>query len=264
MNISFIGFGNMAQAIARGLSSIPDLQIKASAPSLPIRKNADGVETHDTNTAILKDAELIILATKPAQIHTVLQEIHADIPHHAVIISIAAGITLESLTPYFNHPQAMIRAMPNLGASISQSATPLYSNPYATDTQKKIAEAIFNHIGITTWIDNESMMDAFTALSGSGPAYVFLFAEAMIKAAAELGIPTDIATSFTLQTYQGALSLAAQKNTPLSNLRQQVTSKGGTTAAALDVFSELKLDEMVLKAMQAAVDRGRILGRRIS
>jgi pyrroline-5-carboxylate reductase len=150
--------------------------------------------------------------------------------------------------------------MPNIAVATQQSATPLKANQWVSNEQKLKAEQLFNQLGITTWIDKEEAIDAFTALSGSGPAYVFLFMEAMIKAAINLGIRRDLAEKFTLQTLHGALSLASQTNANLSDLRESITSSGGTTEAALHVFKQQELEGLIEKAMCAAYQRAQQLG----
>jgi pyrroline-5-carboxylate reductase len=257
MNISFIGFGNMAKAMAAGL--LNHYNLRAASPTLPIGINENGIKTFANNLSVVTDADIIILAVKPALMDTVFEEICETIPKHCLVISIASGISL----PWFakKGPKvAIVRAMPNIAAAIGESATPLIANALVSAEQKQWAEEIFTRIGIITWVKKEADIDAFTALSGSGPAYVFLFMEAMIKAGVDLGIEENIATSFALQTVHGALSLASQSKRGLADLRKSVTSPAGTTAAALEVFSKEGFEEIVCKAMKAACERAEELG----
>ncbi len=260
MNISIIGFGNMAQAIAKGLLSDKSNRLRVAAPSLTEGVTLEGIQTHSDNLAITALADIIILAVKPAQMKSVLTEIKLEIPKKALIISVASGKTLDWLSANTAPSLAIIRAMPNIAAAIHQSATPLIANQHVTHSQKTWASNLFNTMGLTTWIEDEGLMDSFTALSGSGPAYVFLFMEAMVAAAIEQGIPEDIATSFTLQTLKGALDVAILKDKSFSNLRATVTSPAGTTAAAIHVLKTRGFDALIRDAMRAACMRSRELG----
>lgn len=261
MKISFIGFGHMAKAIAQGLLANSNNQLRAVAPSLPIGINDDGIKTHHDNLAIIPDADIIILAIKPAQMDAVFTQIRPALAPDCLVISIAAGINLPWFEKHASKSLAIVRAMPNMAAAVGKSATPLIANAYTTPQQKQAAEQVFATVGLTAWVQQESDMNALTALSGSGPAYVFLFMEALIKAAMDLGLGEDIAKSFTLQTVFGALSLATESTQDLAELRHRVTSPAGTTAAAIDVFTERGLDEIVFAAMKAAHDRAHQLGK---
>ena len=259
MNISFIGFGNMAKAMAQGLLQQKEYKLRAAAPSLPIGINANGIKTFYDNLSVLPDADVIILAVKPALMENVFTQIHTKLPSNCLVISIASGISL----PWFEKRSpgtAIVRAMPNIAAAISKAATPLIANKFVTDEQKNWAEQIFTNIGLMTWAQKESDIDVCTALSGSGPAYIFMFMDAMIKTATALGLAEDIAKSFTIQTFSGALSLASKSESNLAQLRQSVTSPAGTTAAAIEVFTQHGFDELIHAAMKAALDRAQILG----
>jgi len=261
MKISFIGFGNMAQAIADGLLDNKDYQLWAAAPSLSVQSTPQGISTHHHNAAIIADADIIVLAVKPLQMPAVFAEIQAKIPANCLVISIAAGLNLAWFNKRASSSLALVRAMPNIAASVRQSATPLFANELVTTRQRETAERIFSAIGLTVWVKQESDIDAFTSLSGSGPAYIFLFMEAMINAAKALGLSEEIATSFTLQTCLGALSLASTSELSLSELRNKVTSPAGTTAAAIEVFKSQGLETITLKAMKAAYERAQQLAQ---
>lgn len=256
MKISIIGFGNMAKAMAKNLLNNKSIQLRVAAPSLSIGINADGIETYSDNLAITPDADVIILAVKPALMRHVLEEIHPTLPTNCLIISVASGLKLD----WFALNRPIVRAMPNIAAAMGQSATPLIANEWVTDAQKKLAEQLFSAMGMTTWVTEENQMDAFTALSGSGPAYVFLFIEAMANSAISLGLSKEIATSFALQTLQGALSLAKPGEHSVAELRAAVTSPAGTTAAAISVFTDRGFSELIHDAMQAAFERAKQLG----
>ena len=175
MNISFIGYGNMAKAIARGLSQQGSYSLSAAAPSLSAGINKDQIHTHYDNKEIIKDAEVVILAVKPMKMSLILNEITHLLPPHCLLISVAAGLSLSWFAKHCRANQPLIRTMPNTPASVGLAATPMIANQFVSPEQKRQAEFIFSKIGITTWAKNEADMDTFTALSGSGPAYVFSF-----------------------------------------------------------------------------------------
>jgi pyrroline-5-carboxylate reductase len=261
MNIHFIGFGSMAKAIARGLISNPTYHLSASAPSLPIGINQDKIRTHYQNAELVHDAHVVILAVKPNQMFAVLTDVMPKLNPSCLLISIAAGLSLDWFATHLDKPYAVIRTMPNTPAAVGLGATPMIANLNTTLEQKQWAVSIFTMIGLTHYVTKENDMNGFTALSGSGPAYVFLFIEALVKAAVSLGIDRSVAQQFALQTCQGALKLAQESPLSLTELRNQVTSPGGTTAAALSVLHQ-KLDELILLAMNAAKERADELGQR--
>lgn len=259
MKISFIGYGNMAQAIAKSLLNNERFQLFASAPRLTIATNPDGVSTHCDNKAIVPKSDIVIIAVKPAQVASVLTEICPLLPKNSLVISIAAGVSLENMAQYCTNQQAIVRCMPNLPIALRLGASALIGNQYVSESQHALVEQVFQQGGIISWLDNEADLDTLTALSGSGPAYIFLFLEAMITAAQRLGLSAQLAQSFALQTMTGAVAFAQQSNCSLSALRQQVTSPNGTTAAAIKQFEVQHFDQLVFNAMQAAHQRAQEL-----
>jgi pyrroline-5-carboxylate reductase len=259
MNISFIGYGNLAKAIARGLGQQKSYILSASAPSLTIGVNKEQIRTHYDNKEIVTEADIIILAVKPNQMAMVLEEISPLLNPECLLISVAAGLSLSWFANHCPRGQAVIRTMPNTPAAVEMAATPMIANEFTRPEQNIWAEQIFASIGITTWALDEDEMDTYTALSGSGPAYVFLFVEAMINAAERLGLDKASAKDFALQTAAGAIKLAQNSNLDLSQLRTNVTSPGGTTAAALHVLNGT-LEQLILNAMHAAKLRSHQLG----
>ncbi|KTD82611.1 pyrroline-5-carboxylate reductase [Legionella waltersii] len=259
MKIGFIGYGNMAKAMARSMKKLHKYTLMASAPSLVSGINKDNIQTFNDNAQLAKFADVIILAVKPAHMKTVVQEITPFLKQNALIISIAAGISLHWLANHFNKEQAIIRCMPNTPASIGMAATPMIANNAVQQAQKQVAEELLSTIGITTWASTEDEIDTFTAFSGSGPAYVFLFLESLVHAAVELGLSPQIAKAFALQTCLGSTQLALQSSLELNQLRNKVTSPGGTTAAAL-AHLENHLTELIMNAMRAAKQRAHELG----
>ncbi len=254
MKISFIGFGNIAQALAVGLSKNKDYELFAAAPSLSTGVNTEGVQLDASNLAVIKNADIVILAVKPANMEAVLEEIKDKLLPNCLVISVAASLSLSWLESRCRKQQALLRAMPNLAGALHQGATPLLANDYVSNLQKEQAEQLFKTLGLTTWVKEEKEIAIFTALSGSGPAYVFLFLEALIKGAKQLGLEEAIAKDFSLQTAIGALALLA-KDDDISAVRKKVTSTGGTTAAATAIFQQGGFDELVFKAMEAACNR---------
>ncbi|MDP3706202.1 MAG: pyrroline-5-carboxylate reductase [Legionellaceae bacterium] len=260
MRVSIIGFGNMAKAFAHGLLRDPENHIQVASPSLHMGIRDDGIHTHHNNQAIIPKAEIIILAVKPSQMDAVLTEINPLLTNNQLLISIAAGLTFEWFNKHLPKHTPLVRAMPNLAAKCGESATPLIANIFVTPAQRTTAERIFLSSGIITWTEQESDLDAFTALSGSGPAYLFLFMNAMVNAGVTLGLPEEISRTFAIQTVQGAMTLAKTEQLSLTELQKTVTSKGGTTAAAIRIFQDHNLESIVLEAMKAAYQRSRELG----
>lgn len=261
MNISFVGFGNMGKAIAKGLSRNKQYHLSASAPSLIIGTTNNGIKTFSDNKKCIADAEIIILAVKPFQMQEVLQEIKNSIPAQALVISIAAGLTTTWYAKQGLSKFAIVRAMPNIAVEIGYGATPLFANTHVTTQQKQQIEGIFNPLGIFTWVKDEDELNIFTALSGSGPAYIFEFMSALTQGAVNLGLSKDIALNFTLQTMRGALHLAADSKLSLKELKSQVTSAKGTTEAALNVLEKNSFEKSIIDALKAAYHRSQELSQ---
>lgn len=259
MNIHFIGFGAMAKAIAHKLAETEKYRLSASAPSLPIGVTPDQIKTHFINAALLRDTEIVLLAVKPKIVPLVLAEIAPNLSPGCIVVSIAAGVPLQTIAKHSRNQQPIVRTMPNTPVAIGLGATPMIANQYVTIEQKQRLTEVFSQLGLVTWINNEALLDSFTALSGSGPAYVFLFLEAMIDAGIAIGIDAKIAKAFVLQTCEGALKLVEEQGLELDVLRAQVTSPGGTTAAALQILKP-QLNELLYTAIIAAKTRATELG----
>ncbi len=259
MNISFIGYGKIAQSLINGWLHTNNYHFRAAAPSLKKTITAERIETTPNNLDVIQNADVIILAVKPAQMASVLAEISASIPRRCLLISVATGLNMAWFAKRTLPNTAVIRAMPNIAAAVKRSATPLIKNQYVNEHHHVIAEQLFNAIGITTWVQRETDIDIFTALSGSGPAYVFQFIQSMVTAAVNMGLDEKTATAFALETVSGAAALAVGSKRDLQQLTDQVTSKGGTTAAALHVFQDLQFSHIVEAAMKAAQNRAQEL-----
>ena len=264
--IGFIGAGNMACAIMKGLikNNIAPENIFASSPDemylLNLKKEL-GIQVSTNNLAISKKVDCLILAVKPQIITEVLQELATTDLQKCLLISVAAGISCELIQSYFNETIAIIRAMPNTPALISQGATGLFANAFVSNIQRDLAQDIFAAIGITAWLEDEAKINSITALSGSGPAYVFLFLEALAKAGEHLGLSKTISEAFALQTVVGAANLCLHtQDKTFAQLREQVTSKGGTTEAALKSLAQAGFENTIENALDAALQRARELG----
>ena len=263
MNVSFIGYGKIARALAAGLLQSNNYCIRAAAPSLTRGINSEGIHTFADNLSVLPGSNIIILAVKPALMPSVIAEIKPALTSDCLLISVATGLTLDWFTERTPPQTAIIRAMPNIAASVKRSATPLIANKSTNTQQRQCAEILFNSIGISTWIHQENDVDSFTALSGSGPAYVFQFMQYMVDAAVDMGIEKQVATSFTLETLRGAVVLAMESKKSLIELRDEVTSPGGTTAAALNVFKTHHVGNSIAEAMKSARNRAEEISQTI-
>lgn len=266
--LAFIGAGNMARAIIGGLlaNGYPAAQIWASEPD--VSRLADlatqGLQTTSDNNAAVAAADAVILAVKPQvmkQVVTPMAEaVQAKQP---LIISVAAGISAESLCSWLGEDVALVRCMPNTPALVQQGASGLFANDQVSDVQRSQAEQVMQATGIALWVNSEAELDAVTAVSGSGPAYYFLVMEAMIEAGMKLGLSEEVATQLTLQTAQGAATMAAASEFPPAELRRRVTSPNGTTERAINSYEDAGLRQIFMDGMQACSDRSEELGREL-
>jgi len=267
MNVVFIGGGNMADALIGGLlaSGLSPNQLRAVDVNGDARRRlADKhrVACFDTAQKAYRAGDVIVFAVKPQQMQEAARFSGLK-PNANLVISIAAGITLGSLARWLGGHAKLVRAMPNTPALIGAGVTGLYAQPGVSEAEKKQAETILAAVGPTVWIRDEPLMDAVTAVSGSGPAYVFWFIEQLASAGESLGLPAEDAKKLAVETVLGSAKLAAQSLDAPAVLRERVTSKGGTTEAALKAFEEQKLAERFLRAIEAARDRGAELGAQL-
>jgi len=262
--ITFIGAGNMASSIISGLvkDGYPADAICASEPNKEATDKLVSqlsIKGSQDNSASATWAEVIVLAVKP-QIMGIVCQALADAGvdfSDKLVISIAAGISVKRLQGLLGENTAVIRVMPNTPSLLQKGMAGLFASPQVDDTNKDYAGALMQAVGEMLWVEQESMIDAVTAASGSAPAYFFLFMEAMQAKAKQMGFNDEQAKQLVLQTALGSAEMVAQNpELSISTLRENVTSKGGTTAAALNSFNELGLTEIVAKSMQAAADRG--------
>jgi pyrroline-5-carboxylate reductase len=267
LRITFIGGGNMARSLVGGLIekgckpgritvSEPNPEQRALiAKRAPVRMAAE-------SAAAASDADVLVFAVKPQVMQAAAKSVAAAVQNRKpLIVSVAAGITTGDLDRWLGGGLALVRVMPNTPALLGAGATGLYATPKVSAEQRATAQAVMEAVGQAHWIAEESLMDAVTAVSGSGPAYFFLLMECMEAAALELGLPAETARAHILQTATGAARMAQESGEAPGALRKQVTSPNGTTAAALGEFEAGKFESLVKKALTAARDRGRQLAR---
>ncbi len=264
MKITFLGGGNMAIALVGGLMqrgfAPHDLSVIEILPEARTRLSEQfAINVYDSASAEALHCDVLVLAVKPQQMRAALSSLPAG-DNKPLIVSIAAGLLVDDLSRWMGGYRRIVRAMPNTPALIGAGMTGLYADPSASQEDRDRAEAILGAVGETVWVEREGLIDSVTAISGSGPAYVFLFLEAMQEAARELGLSADSARTLAIQTVIGAAQLAEQSTDPVSVLRERVTSKGGTTEAALKKKAELGVKEGLMAGMYAAAERSRELG----
>ena len=267
LQIAFIGGGNMASSIIGGLveQGLPAANIRASDPSAEslerLRKLAP-VTTTQSNPEAVAGADIVILAVKPQVMHAVTADIRDAVrAAGSTVISIAAGISISSLENGLGSDTAIVRCMPNTPALLRNGATAMIANSTASGAQRQNAEDILAAVGTVCWVDTEQQLDAVTALSGSGPAYFFLFMEAMAAAGEDLGLDSEISQALAIQTGLGSARMAATGEADLQELRRRVTSPGGTTERAIESFEASGLRDTVARAMRAAADRAAEMAR---
>lgn len=258
--IGFIGAGNMANSLIRGLlaKGIPADSILAmdiDDSKLQQLKQECGIRPA-SNAEIAAIADVIVLAVKPQFMQDACEALAATLNGRSpLLISVAAGITISHLKKWLARPCAIVRCMPNTPALVGKGASGLFASPEVTDSQKVLAEDIISAVGFSAWVNEETDIDIVTAVSGSGPAYFFLFMEAMQNAATEMGLGKELARELTYYTAAGAAELALRSEDDTAELRRKVTSPGGTTEQAIRQFEEGGLRELVSKALLSARER---------
>lgn len=265
-SIAFLGGGNMARALIGGLlkRGLAPGQLHVGEPDAPARAALErdfSVRSTADNALAIVDAQVVVLAVKPQEAATVLRSL--ALSPQTLLLSVAAGLRATDLSRWCAGKAAVVRAMPNRPALVGAGATGLYAGPEVATAQRAHAQQLMNATGMTVWVESEAQLDAVTALSGSGPAYFFLLAELMAQAAVREGLAPAAAHSLAAQTLYGAGLLAGAVDVDLVRLRDEVTSKGGTTAAALDVFGRGNFDQLVAQAIAAAAARSRELARQL-
>lgn len=259
--ITFVGGGNMATCligglIARGTRAATIVVAEPLAEQRARLERRFGVQTRATGAEALGEADVVVLAVKPQQMAAAARSIAGAVAvRRPLMISIAAGIRLGDLARWLGPGIPLVRTMPNLPALIEAGVSALYAGDDVGAEARSDAEAILSACGRTVWVPAEEQMDVVTAVSGTGPAYFFLLIEALQAAAVELGLDPDIARTLCIETAQGAGRMAAASDLTPAQLREQVTSKGGTTAAAMDVLEAADLRAILARAVAAAARR---------
>lgn len=265
MNITFIGGGNMACALIGGLlqQDYSPAQIRVAEINAETRERVRrefGVETvAELARGMTDNREIIVLAVKPQQLSIVARGL-APLLKQNLVISIAAGIRAEALSQWVGGRARVVRAMPNTPALVGSGITGLYAMAGVNDEEKREAEAILRAVGTVLWVESEELLDAVTATSGSGPAYVFYFIEAMQKAGQELGLDADQMRKLSIETFLGAARLASESMDEASVLRARVTSPGGTTERAIRSLENDDVKNGIIRAIRVAYQRSREMG----
>lgn len=264
LKICFIGGGNMAQALIGGLAGklapAENIHVVDVNPDALAALSAQfGVQTSSVPGSEVAAADVLVLAVKPQQMREVAHSLSPQVSGQ-LVLSIAAGIRAVDLSRWLNGHQAIVRTMPNTPALIGKGVTGMTASSGVTPEQRATADAILQAVGQTVWLEDENQLDAVTAISGSGPAYVFYFLEAMQQAAVELGLTAEQGYALARATFTGASALAEQSSEPASVLRERVTSKGGTTYAAITSMQAAGVGEAIAAAMHAAAKRSREMG----
>ena len=265
--ISFIGGGNMAQALISGLIACgvkPEL-ITVSAPSAETRQQyadqkMNTVDASADPKAAVIDADVVVLAVKPQVMKKVVSEF-ADALDKQLVISVAAGLSTDILSTMLGGYHNIVRAMPNTPSKIQMGATGLYATADINETQKQLATAVMEASGLAMWVNDEEHMHAVTAVSGSAPAYVFYFIESMIDGAVALGLDKEQASALAMQTVLGAAQMTVDSDDSPAELRRKVMSPNGTTQAAIESMQSNEIGRQIAEAMQACYDRSQALSK---
>jgi pyrroline-5-carboxylate reductase len=270
-HITFIGGGNMGRALISGLLNngfeANQLTVVEANASTGLQLHQDfGIQIIGALEQIAFDFtknNVVVMAIKPQDFNVVAKSLSTKLRHATapgpLILSIAAGIRLKDMSRWLNHARC-VRAMPNTPALIGKGITGLFADSAVNTADRALAEIICNAVGQVVWVNEEKLMDVVTAVSGSGPAYVFAFLEAMQSSGEKLGLDADTARKLAYATLEGATQLANNSDEHVGVLRERVTSKGGTTAAALDMLKQLDWQGTLEKAIDAANQRGKAMG----
>ncbi len=267
--IGFIGAGNMAQSLIGGLlaQGVEAGQLFASDPVAACSEAVAelGVNIVDNNQQLVENVDVVLIAVKPQVMAEVLQPLAEVAQQNApLFISIAAGIPSASIADWLRYPAAVVRCMPNTPSLLREGATGLFANDHVTEQQAAKAQYLMQAVGLAVWVDKEELLDAVTAVSGSGPAYFFLMLEHMVQKGVDMGLDEDDAKQLAQQTALGAAKMAIGSDVGLAELRQRVTSPNGTTEAAINSFFDQGFSQVVENALQAAFDRSQSLAKELT
>ena len=258
--IGFIGAGNMAYALIKGLVNngygAENIKISDLDETLLSSRNSElGVSTFTDNTALIAECDVVVLAIKPQVMSTVCKGLQGAIKPSHLFVSIAAGIRASDICRWLGGNYALVRTMPNTPALVQQGATGLFANDLVSEEQQTIVSSVLSAIGDCFWVAEEKLIDAITAISGSGPAYFFLMMQSMTQAGMALGLDEKTASALSVKTALGASVMAANSDDDPKQLRANVTSPNGTTQAAIEAFQDQNFEGIVANATRAAYDR---------
>lgn len=266
--IGFIGAGNMAYALIKGLlnNGFDANQINISDPNEELLLNRESelkVTTYSDNTSLLSNSDIIFFAVKPQVLSSVCLELKGIVKSKHLFVSIVAGIRSSDINRWLGGNFALIRTMPNTPALFQSGVTGLFANEVVDNEQKSLVESILSSVGECFWVNEEKLIDAITAISGSGPAYFFLLMESMKQAGMALGLDEETANSLSIQTAYGASLMANKTGKDSRTLRSEVTSPNGTTQSAIESFQDQNFEGIVANATRAAYDRARELSNEL-
>ena len=264
MRIAFIGGGNMATALISSLfaSRHNVNRIKVADPGIGVRERLQKrwpVTCFEKAADAIKDMDAIVLAVKPQVLPMVLEEIGSLVTSNQLVISIVAGIPTSQIAAQLESNPPIVRTMPNTPALIGLGITGMYARINCNLAQRELTQNLMESAGEVVWLDKESLLDVVTAVSGSGPAYFYYLIESLRNAGTRLGLPADVAARLALYTAYGASAMAVQSDVDITELRQRVTTRGGTTEAAMEQLNAGQFDQLIDSAITAATKRGKEL-----
>mgnify|MGYP000332242779 FL=1 len=262
--IGFIGAGNMAYALIKGLLSngfdAQNINVSDSNNELLIKRKSElNITTYPDNTSLLHNSDIVVFAVKPQVLSLVCLQLKNKVKPNHLFVSIVAGIRGNDINRWLGGNFALVRTMPNTPALFQSGVTGLFANDLVSNQQKELVTSILSSVGECFWVDDEKLIDAITAISGSGPAYFFLLMQSITQAATALGLDEKTANSLSIQTSLGASLMATKSGKDSKTLRKEVTSPNGTTQAAIESFQDQNFEGIVAAATRAAYDRAREL-----
>jgi pyrroline-5-carboxylate reductase len=263
--IGFVGAGNMAEALIKGLlaAGAAKTQVLASdhtAERVSYVHAAYGVATTEDNREVVRRADIVVLAVKPQIVPRVLDEIADAVTAEKLVVSVAAGVPIEAIEAHLHQRSRIVRVMPNTPALVQAGAAAIVAGAHATEGDLATARTIFDSVGVSVVLDDEGLMDAITGLSGSGPAYIFVIIDALADAGVRVGLSRDVALALAAQTVLGAAKLLIETGEHPGALKDKVTSPGGTAIAGLHTLEQGGLRTTLINAVEAATRRSRELG----
>jgi pyrroline-5-carboxylate reductase len=262
--IGFIGAGNMAYALIKGLLSngfdAKNINVSDTDEELLINRQSElKITTYSDNNSLLDNSDIVVFAVKPQVLSIVCLQLKNKVKPNHLFVSIVAGIRGNDINRWLGGNFALVRTMPNTPALFQSGVTGLFANDLVSNQQKELVTSILSSVGECFWVDDEKLIDAITAISGSGPAYFFLLMQSITQAATALGLDEKTANSLSIQTSLGASLMATKSGKDSKTLRKEVTSPNGTTQAAIESFQDQNFEGIVAAATRAAYDRAREL-----